>query len=119
MSNAGRTRKGGERMSNYLAIATATATLRSLLQNAVPPNVPGVSVNTTRPHAEVNDNPPTEITIYLFQVTPNAAFRNADLPTRRAGEALVQRPTAALDLHYMLTFYGNQHHLKPRRWYAT
>ena len=102
-------------MSNYLAIATATATLRTLLQNAVTPNVPGVSVNTTRPHAEVNDNPPTEITIYLFQVTPNAAFRNADLPTRRAGGALMQRPTAALDLHYMFSFYGNEQQLEPQR----
>jgi hypothetical protein len=102
-------------MSNYLAIATATATLRTILQNAVTPNIPGVSVNTTRPHAEVNDNPPTEITIYLFQVTPNAAFRNADLPTRRADGALMQRPVAALDLHYMFSFYGNEQQLEPQR----
>ncbi len=102
-------------MSNYLAIATATATLRTILHDAIAADMQGVEVNTTRPHAEVNNNPPAEVTIYLFQVTPNAAFRNADLPTRRADGTLIQRPVAALDLHYMLSFYGNEQALEPQR----
>ena len=34
--------------------------------------------------------------VYLYQVTPNAAFRNVDLPTRRADGTLVKQPVAAL-----------------------
>src|SRR5260370_41957893 len=98
MSTPGRTRKGGERMSNYLAIATTTATLRTLLQNAVTPNVPGVSANTTRPHAEVNDNPPTEITTYLFQVTLNAPGSNGDVPSGSPRRTHTSRATLSLPL---------------------
>src|SRR5262249_15649444 len=55
------------------------------------------------------------VNIFLYQVTPNAAFRNADLPTRRADGTLVRRPQAALDLHYLLTFYGDDGTLEPQR----
>jgi hypothetical protein len=53
--------------------------------------------------------------VYLYQVTPNAAYRNADLPTRRDDSTLVQRPQAALDLHYLFTFHGDDSQLEPQR----
>ena len=53
--------------------------------------------------------------LYLYQVTPNVAWRNADLPTRNSDGQLVQRPRAAFDLHYLLTFYGNEAQLEPQR----
>jgi hypothetical protein len=37
------------------------------------------------------------------------------LPTRRPSGQLVQRPQAALDLHYLLNFYGNELQLEPQR----
>lgn len=101
-------------MSNSQAIATATATLQAVLYENASRDVPGVNVTTKRPYAELNQDQPAEISIYLFQVTPNAAYRNNDLPTRRADGTLVQRPTAALDLHYMISFYGNEQTLEPQ-----
>jgi len=102
-------------MSNFLAIATVTASLRKTLQGAVGADVPGATVTTARPDSPENGTPGARVNIYLFQVTPNAAWRNADLPTRRPNGELVQRPRVALDLHYLLTFYGNETQLEPQR----
>jgi hypothetical protein len=103
-------------MSDYLAIATVTATLRNLLQSAVNGAVSGAKVVTVRPDSTGTSGvPDVGVNLYLYQVTPNAAFRNADLPTRRSEGQLVQRPFAALDLHYLLTFHGNDSDLVPQR----
>ena len=102
-------------MINFLAIATVTATLSQLLQTAASEAVSGASVTTGRPESVENGTPGPGINIYLYQVIPNAALRNADLPTRRADGTLVQRPQAALDLHYLLTFYGDEIQLQPQR----
>ncbi|MFQ5603175.1 MAG: DUF4255 domain-containing protein [bacterium] len=102
-------------MSNFLAIATVTATLRHILLDAVQSDVPGAEVTTEQPNNLVNQNPAPRVNIYLYQVTPNAAYRNTDLPTRRSNSQMVQRPRAAIDLHYLLTVYGNEVTLEPQR----
>jgi hypothetical protein len=102
-------------MSNYLAIATATATLRQLLHDGASHDVPGARVTMTRPDALEGAVTDPSINVYLYQVSPNPAWRNADLPTRRADGQLAQRPRAALDLHYLLTFYGDDEQLEPQR----
>ena len=102
-------------MSNYLAIATVTATLRHLLQGAAGADVPGATVTTTRPDGAAGENPAPAINLFLYQVTHNPTWRNKDLPTRRADGRLAQRPRVALDLHYLLTFYGNEAQLEPQR----
>ncbi len=99
-------------MSNFLAIATVTASLSQVLQDAVQVDVSGADVKTVRPDKDV---PAKGVNIYLYQVTPNAAWRNTDLPTRRQDGQLAQRPRAALDLHYLLTFYGEESLLEPQR----
>ena len=113
-------------MSNYLAIATVTSALRNLLQEALdteiasdphpPADLSGITVSTFRP-ADKGASLPHPINVYLYQVTPNAAGRNADLPTRRDGAegALLQRPRAALTLHYLLSFSGDETTLLPQR----
>ena len=101
-------------MSNYLAIAAVTATLRNLLQSALNEELVGAGVTTVRPDADA-DLPATGANIFLFQAVPNAAWRNADLPTRSRDGRLVQRPVTALDLHYLLTFYGSEGDLEPQR----
>jgi hypothetical protein len=101
-------------MSNYLAIATVTASLAQLL-SAVGSDVSGATVTHVRPDGAEDATPTTGVNLYLFQVTPNASWRNSDLPTRDANGRLVQRPRAALDLHYLLTFYGNESQLEPQR----
>jgi len=101
-------------MSNFLAIATVTATFSQTISSAVQASVPGAEVTTQRPHAPEKDEKP-HVNIYLYQVTHNAAWINADLPTRRAEGPLVQRPQIALDLHYLLTFYGDETEFVPQR----
>jgi hypothetical protein len=102
-------------MSNTLAIATVTETLRYMIHRALPGSgVEGAHVTTVRP-----DNTPSlpaaGVNIFLYQVTPNLAFQNADLPTRRADGTLLRRPQAAIDLHYLLTFYGEDTTLDTQR----
>lgn len=102
-------------MSNFLAIATVTATLSQVLQAAVGTDVPGATVSTVRPASAGSGIPITGVNLYLYQVMPCASLRNADLPTRRADGQVVQRPQVALDLHYLLTFYGDEAQLEPQR----
>jgi hypothetical protein len=97
-------------MSNSLAIATVTATLiHTVLGSAALAAGVGATVTTTRPE-NTGGNTAARINLYLFQITPNAAWRNRDLPTRMANSQLMQRPRAAIDLHYLITFYGNESH---------
>lgn len=102
-------------MSNFLAVATATATLRQMLEETVSRDVGGATATAVRPNAPANSLPNPGVNVYLYQITPNAAWRNADVPTRGANGGLVQRPRAAVDLHYLLSFYGNENELEPQR----
>jgi hypothetical protein len=102
-------------MSNELAIATVTAALSELLRPAVQSEVQGADVTMVRPDELVDLDAPG-VNIFLYQVSPNPAYRNADLPLRGSTSGrLVERPQAALDLHYLLTFYGDEASLEPQR----
>jgi hypothetical protein len=100
-------------MSNYLAIATVTAALRQLLLGPVQTAVTGANVDFKRP-PDKDDGKGPLVNIYLYQVTPNAAYRNTDLPTRSPDGSLVHRPLTALVLHYLLTFHGREDQLEPQ-----
>lgn len=102
-------------MSNHLAIATVTATLRSLVQAAINVDVAGASVTAVRPTTGAEGLTSLGVNIYFYQAVPNAAWRNADLPTRSGPGALAQRPTIPLDLHYLFTFHGDDGALEPQR----
>ena len=102
-------------MSNHLAIATVTASLAQVLQSEVERDVPGSTVTTARPDAANAALGGTRVNLYLYQVTPNAAWRNSDLPTRADNGRLMQKPRVALDLHYLLTFYGSEAQHEPQR----
>ncbi|MDW7725686.1 MAG: DUF4255 domain-containing protein [Candidatus Methanoperedens sp.] len=99
-------------MSNFLAVATVTETIRQMLQPGK--DVPGATVTTQRPDA-AGGAQGLRVNLYLYQVTPNAALRNDDLPNRRTGGELVKHPKVALNLHYLLTFYGDEGNLEPQR----
>ncbi|MGC1300561.1 MAG: DUF4255 domain-containing protein [Alloacidobacterium sp.] len=101
-------------MSNFLAIATVTAALQQILQDPVKNAVGGATVGFNRPNGS-GGAANAEVDVYLYEVTPNAAYRNADVPTRRSDSSLVQRPQAALDLHYLFTFHGDDSKLEPQR----
>jgi hypothetical protein len=99
-------------MSNHLAVATVTGALQHVLAGAAAV-VPGATVTARRPDSAAAHA--ASINIFLYQAVPNAAYRNADLPTRRADGLLTHRPQAALTLHYLLTFFGDDTRFEPQR----
>ena len=101
-------------MSNHLAIAMATETLRQIIDNAASTAVAGANAVAARPDSGVAPVGP-QVRLFLYQVTPNANWRGDDLPTRRGDGAILQRPQVALDLHYLLTFYGDETDFQPQR----
>lgn len=102
-------------MSNALAIATVTATLRQLLQTGVSADVPGVTVKTIRPTPTDNAQTLPEVNIFLYQVLPNLGYRNCDLPTRDASGNLLSRPFIGLDLYYLISCVGDEAQIIPQR----
>lgn len=102
-------------MSNSLAVATVTATLAALIQQAAQQAVGGAEVVIGRPQNTPPANAQRWVHLCLYQVIPNPALRNADLPTRNPAGKVTQRPQVALDLHYLLAFYGDEKELEPQR----
>lgn len=100
-------------MSNALSVATVTTALAQIVRAAAQSEISGSDVLTERPDTTALTQP--RIRLFLFQVTPNAALRNNDLPTRGADGTVKQKPVVAIDLHYMLAFYGNEASLEPQR----
>ncbi|MFI8071115.1 DUF4255 domain-containing protein [Streptomyces sp. NPDC086033] len=102
-------------MSNALAIAHVTQALALLIENNVGPEFgAAVKVEPRKPPADPQLEQPT-ISVFLYQVTPNTSQRNNDLPTRAADGTLVKRPAAALDLHYLISAYGDERELVGQR----
>jgi hypothetical protein len=103
-------------MSNSLAVATVTATFGAHLARFVDEQgVPGARVTTLHPGtAALRDGDPL-VNLYLFRVARNAFVSNQDLPTRTAEGRPVARPTARIDLDYMLTFFGDDTRLETHR----
>lgn len=102
-------------MSNFLAIATVTAGLQRVLEAAVSVDIPGATVTTERPETRQGNAGTAGVNVFLYETIPNGAHRNADVPTRDGGGQVRARPTAALDLHYLLSFYGSEKDLEPQR----
>ena len=101
-------------MSNYLAVATVTATLQRMLQAAVQQDIDGLRVTTLPPGQIGSGTPETGINLFLYQVSRNAALKNTDTLSNRTKGSPVKRQ-AVLDLHYMISFYGNETELEPQR----
>jgi len=106
-------------MSNFLAIATVTETVRQLLQAAVDVDLPGTTVTMARPADDTVGPQGPRVNVFLYRVTPNAGLRNNDLPTRRPDGQLEERPQTAIDLHYLFSFFGDESQLEPQRLLGT
>lgn len=103
-------------MSDFRALATVTATLRHVLQGAIQADVPGATVTAVRPGDDASANlPTTGINLFLYQLSQKAYRANDDLPTRRGDGTAVQRPMAPVELHYLLSCYGDDLKLEPQR----
>ena len=101
-------------MSNGLAIAAVTRVLQDLLQNGLAAaGIDGavggsITVSALPPDRILGENgeaEATQLNLFLHQITPNAAWRNADLPTRDGGFERVADSLLGLNLHYLLTAY--------------
>jgi len=93
-------------MGDYRVLAAVTATLADRVRKALAAKT-NAEVTTQRPGQ--NDGERTaRVNIFLFHVNPNPYTRNNDVPTRFPDGSLVQRPRQALDLHYLLSFYGSE-----------
>jgi len=103
-------------MSDFRAVATVTATLRHVLQAAIQADVPGATVTTVRPGEDTAANlPTTGINLFLYQLSHRSHRANDDLPTRRQTGSAVQQPVAPVELHYLLSCYGDDSTLEPQR----
>ena len=109
-------------MSNTLAVAAVTSTLRYLLEQALGGSQPGpvgsARVTTLHPAKLADrDDPelPKGINVFLYQVSPNPTWSLADLPTRRDDGSLMNRPQAALDLRYLISCTGDDAELDAQR----
>jgi Pvc16 N-terminal domain len=93
-------------MSNALAIAATTATLRELLLKAKDlAGVANLDV-TTQPLDVASESESTaQLNLFLYQTVVNGGWRNLDMPRQvRPGETAA--PPLSLNLHYLITAYG-------------
>ncbi|HZQ36919.1 MAG TPA: DUF4255 domain-containing protein, partial [Dehalococcoidia bacterium] len=99
-------------MSTRLALGGITAVLRQVLRNGVadlaaivgaPVSVSAVAPDTI--NLQDAAAVPT-LNLFLHRISPNAGWRNANLPSFGSDGAQAQSPPLALDLHYLLTAYG-------------
>ena len=102
-------------MSNFLAPAVVTESLRHLLSDAATRAVPGTEVTLGRPQAPANGSDGPAVNIYPYQVSPNAAWANADVPTRGSNGVLNRRPQIGLNIDYLISFRGPELDLVPER----
>ncbi|MEB3356882.1 MAG: DUF4255 domain-containing protein [Synechococcales bacterium] len=93
-------------MSNELAIAAVTTTLRNLISQSIGEAL-GSGIVTTRPpdKARENGEATNQINVFLYQTHINPHWRNRDIPIQvRPGET--GRSPLPLNLCYLITAYG-------------
>lgn len=100
-------------MSNALAIAAVSSILKDLLTDGIIDAQFGkaVGVNVGPPPnngVPVNGKDSIQLNLFLYQVTPNLGWRNEQLPSRNSQGDRISNPPLALDLHYLLTAYGEE-----------
>ncbi|HZN72028.1 MAG TPA: DUF4255 domain-containing protein [Micromonosporaceae bacterium] len=99
-------------MSTALAFGAVSAVLRNVLDNGLVDSALAigapVKVTAIAPDSIKLDDPvaPPQLNLFLFRVTPNQGWRNADLPSRSSGGNRLTNPPLAVDLHYLVTAYG-------------
>lgn len=97
-------------MSNASAIAAATLTLQSILQSAIVSDPDDVDLTDTSvtilpPDKARGNSSANQLNLFLYQIVPNSAWRNMNVPTQiLPGETGM--PPLALTLHYLITAFG-------------
>jgi hypothetical protein len=102
-------------MSSGLAIAGVTAVLRAMLHGGMVDHAQLGSLGPVKITAEAPDQIKTnvadlsdQINLFMYHVTPNAAWRNQQLPSRDQSGNRISNPPLALDLYYLVTAYSQK-----------
>ena len=99
-------------MSSPYALAAVTAVLRSrltisLAASGVPSSVGGVSVTALTPDRILTGaQEGNSINLFLHHVSRNQGWANVGPPPRSEGGDLVANPPLGVDLHYVVSAYG-------------
>ena len=99
-------------MSDFRAIGGVSATLQTLLTDRMelPNGVGGVPVTVGLPPFTAKDNEPhredPRVNLFLYRVSENGYLQNQEIPGRGAGNGY-GHPPLSLNLHYLVTAYGN------------
>jgi Pvc16 N-terminal domain len=99
-------------MNSALAIASVTAVLKNLLDNGLIHQSVANSVGEVIVTALPPDRIPlgaeerSQLNLYLYRVTPNSGWRS--FGTMPSQDECRWNPPLALDLHYLLTVYGER-----------
>ncbi len=87
-------------MSDSFSIAMVTSALYYLLSKE------GITVSVKSPDSMVEAD--KVVNLFLYQVTPNLGYHNMDLPARGYSGNVVTKQQLGLDLHYLITAYGEK-----------
>lgn len=103
-------------MTNYLAVATVTAALRTIIQTGIKEDLPGTTVTSVTPEGLNNAQKERKINIYLYQVAPIKEFQQENsIPNRHRYNGRTNQKSLQLNLYYLITFYGNELELEPQQ----
>src|SRR6266566_6194256 len=99
-------------MRSGLAIASVTAVLKNLLDNeliqlSATASMGDVSITVQPPdRISTGAEEHTQLNLWLYRLTPNSGWRRSGTFSTQAD--LLENPPLALDLHYLLTAYGER-----------
>ena len=100
-------------MSSGLAIAGVSVLLKRLLYDGLIEMAsllggqPKVSIGPPDRVMTNDDNDPTQLNLFLYQVSSNQGWRNQELPSRDvSGRQRLSNPPLGIDLHYLISAYG-------------
>ena len=94
-------------MSNASAIAAVTLTLQTIIGEGVraDSNLNDTTVTVLPPDKARGSNNNNQLNLFLFQLSPNAAWRNMNIPAQVA-QGETGNPPLPLIMHYMMTSFG-------------
>lgn len=94
-------------MTSQSTLALISSALAEMVRSAVRDAAPTAKVKVSPPRAVAPSSGP-EVNVCLFRIAPNPGFRNAALPLRDASGDQTQPDRIALDLHYLISFHGEE-----------
>jgi hypothetical protein len=105
-------------VSNALAIAAVSAAFLRRVLAAANRAVPQAKVRLGAPTAKLAEEAKPLVNLHLFRVEPNPAHANHHLPSRDSHGQSRRPSRLSLDLHYVMSFYGDHETFEPDRMVA-